>query len=68
MAGNCSALDSYESFADYVRLMRHITSDKLTISSMMRCRTDICSTLYGAGNTDVSGIGVSVVEFTRAAL
>jgi hypothetical protein len=55
----CASLQSITSFATYVGCMRKVTSQNLTVSAMAPCREQICSSLYGIGNADISGIGVS---------
>lgn len=57
--GACASLQPITSFASYVDCMRNVTSQDLTVSAMTQCRQAICSVLYGTGNADISGIGVS---------
>jgi hypothetical protein len=61
MSGNCSELNYESSFAAYVALMRNVTSQNLSLDSMVRCRPQICSVLYGVGNPDISGVGVIAI-------
>jgi hypothetical protein len=59
LPGECASLQSITSFTAYVGCMRNVTSQDLTVSAMTKCRQPICSALYGIGNADISGIGVS---------
>jgi hypothetical protein len=58
MAINCTALSSRTDFPDYVSLLLNISSHNL--STLAPCKPEMCSALWGIGNPDISGIGVSV--------
>lgn len=59
---NCAQNDltTITSFEDYIEKLRNGTNNTLTIGALRPCRQEICSTIYGAGNADVTGIGVSM--------
>ena len=58
----CKVLETIKDFADYVALLRNVTSDDISATAMEACRQEICSALYGNGNADVSGVGVGYVK------
>jgi hypothetical protein len=58
MAINCTALSSRTDFPDYVSLLYNVSSHNLR--TLAPCRPEMCSALWGIGNPDISGIGVSV--------
>jgi len=55
---NCTTLTSRTSFESYITLLQTTTSNNLTLIS--QCRKEICGALWGAGNPDVSGIGMAI--------
>lgn len=55
---NCSALTSRSSFASYVQAINSTTQFNETL--LTACQSNICNALWGDGNADISGIGVSV--------
>jgi hypothetical protein len=54
---NCSLLASRSSFANYVQEINATTNFNETL--LTDCQSDICNALWGDGNADISGIGVS---------
>jgi hypothetical protein len=54
---DCSIFVSINGFAEYIQLIRDTTGFNVTL--LTSCRNDICGALWGFGNSDVSGIGVS---------
>lgn len=57
---DCTRLQREQvSFEEYIGLIRDVTGQKISNITMAPCLQEICSTLYGTGNSDVSGIGVS---------
>jgi hypothetical protein len=57
MAVTCSVFKSLGDFSDYISLLRKETQFNTTL--LKQCQAEICTTLYGIGNPDVSGIGVN---------
>lgn len=57
---NCSALVSRKSFPDYVAAIRKATANDFALVD--QCRPEVCNALWGSGNPDISGVGVSQVE------
>lgn len=56
---NCTSLKLEQvSFEKYIGLIRDVAGRNISYTSMAPCLEEICSTLYGTGNSDVSGIGV----------
>ncbi|KAH6662210.1 hypothetical protein F5X68DRAFT_279913 [Plectosphaerella plurivora] len=55
---NCTALRSMKGFDEYIELLRNETDFEL--SRLEPCRSDVCDAVWGGGNPDISGIGVSV--------
>jgi len=55
--GNCSLLVARTDFANYVQQLQTATDFNQTW--LLACQADICDALWGDGNGDVSGIGVS---------
>jgi len=53
---NCASLDTRTSFASYVKEISAITGFQEPL--LEACKSAICTTLWGSGNADVSGIGV----------
>lgn len=56
MAVTCSDFQNLYDFSDYISQLRNETQFNTTI--LEQCQAEICTTLYGIGNPDVSGIGV----------
>jgi hypothetical protein len=56
-SGNCSLLVWRTNFATYVQELNNITNFSLPL--LEACQSDICNALWGDGNADISGIGVS---------
>lgn len=56
---SCAALSERTSFSSYIHLLREIAGDDWTVSALRPCQLEICSALWGTGNPDISGIGVS---------
>lgn len=54
---NCSSLVSRTSFASYIQVLNATTDFNLTL--LEACKGDICNALWGDGNSDIAGIGVS---------
>jgi hypothetical protein len=54
---NCSSLASRSSFTDYIQEINATTG--FNISLLSACKNDVCNALWGDGNADISGIGVS---------
>ncbi|KAL8691746.1 MAG: hypothetical protein Q9218_003095 [Villophora microphyllina] len=54
----CSSLRSRTDFTSYIAAIRASTGDNL--SRVTDCKVEICCALWGSGNPDVSGIGVSL--------
>jgi hypothetical protein len=59
---NCSLLATRTSFTAYVQALNTTTDFNTTL--LEACQSDICNALWGDGNADISGIGVSVVSNT----
>lgn len=61
MAGHskidCSTLTQRESFPGYIAKVRNATNGNFTL--VEQCKTEVCNALWGSGNPDISGIGVS---------
>jgi len=53
---DCSDLDTFKSFEDYMSLLRERTLFNETL--LRDCRIDVCQALWGFGVPDLSGIGV----------
>jgi hypothetical protein len=60
---NCSSLVSRTSFASYIQLLNATTGFNLTL--LEACKGDICNALWGDGNSDIAGIGVSFLSFRQ---
>lgn len=56
---DCSNLTSLSDFADYIDTLRSETEFKT--AQLQDCRPEICQAVYGTGNPDISGIGVSII-------
>lgn len=56
MAFSCSDFKKLDDFSDYISDLRNETRFNSTI--LQQCQGEICTTLYGIGNPDMSGIGV----------
>jgi hypothetical protein len=53
---DCSSLATRTQFNTYARLLLNATNG--TLESLYPCRNDVCSALWGEGNSDISGVGV----------
>lgn len=60
---NCSTLTSVRGFQDYIQIVRNETSFNQTL--LRFCQDEICGALWGVGNPDVSGIGVSAEDLPK---
>ncbi|THZ74787.1 hypothetical protein D6C84_09297 [Aureobasidium pullulans] len=59
MALNCTGLDDRQgSFASYVDKLRNASDGDFTLAQ--QCKSQICTALWGGGNPDISGVGMSV--------
>ncbi|KAB5581179.1 hypothetical protein GE09DRAFT_1051594 [Coniochaeta sp. 2T2.1] len=56
MAVTCSDFKNLGDFSDYISQIRRETHFKTTL--LEQCQAEICTTLYGIGNPDVSGVGM----------
>lgn len=54
----CQKFETLTNFEDYIDSLRD-TYQNITADAMEGCKKEICTTVYGTGNSDVSGIGVS---------
>jgi len=54
---DCSALADMTGFQEYMQLIRNETKFNTTLLGF--CQNEICGALWGVGNPDVSGIGVT---------
>lgn len=65
MAGNgtidCADLSVRTSFANYILTVEIVTQDNLSL--LASCKPELCTALWGSGNPDISGIGVSHKQF-----
>lgn len=55
---NCSLLIARKDFAGYIQELNLTTGFNVTL--LEACKGDICNALWGDGNADISGIGVSL--------
>lgn len=55
---DCNLLTSYESFDEYIESILNVTGDNL--HRVEGCKTEVCGALWGVGNADISGKGVSI--------
>lgn len=58
MAKNCTSLENFSNYEDYMPVLSNVFPNNITASAMQVCRTQICTALYSTGSPDVSGIGV----------
>lgn len=54
---DCSALTDLDAFPKYIATLRNETAFNLAL--LTDCKKDICDAVFGVGNPDVSGVGVS---------
>jgi hypothetical protein len=54
---NCSFLASRSGFAEYIQTINDTTGFNVTL--LEACQSNICNALWGVGNADISGIGVT---------
>ncbi len=62
----CSNLASRSSFPKYITAIRNATGNNFTLVD--QCQAEVCNALWGSGNPDISGIGVSQCYFFRSRL
>jgi len=55
---NCSGLERFSDFDTYIEVVRDRT--KFDEAALIQCQQQICLAIWGEGNPDISGIGVSV--------
>jgi hypothetical protein len=53
---DCEALNTRNKFATYIQTLENATHGNFSEARL--CKLEVCSALYGAGNPDISGIGV----------
>jgi len=54
---DCSTFLVRHDFDTYITLLLNATDNDL--SRLVKCRSEVCTALWGQGNSDISGIGVS---------
>lgn len=54
----CTALSTRTDFDGYVALLKNITGGNFSLVS--ECREEVCGALWGSGNPDISGIGMTI--------
>lgn len=54
---NCSLLATRTDFNSYAKKLLDVTNDNLQL--LDQCKVEVCGSLWGEGNGDISGIGVS---------
>lgn len=54
---NCSNFATRDNFDAYVTSLLNATKNDLAL--LYPCKSQICTALWGQGNSDISGIGVS---------
>ncbi|KAG9235323.1 hypothetical protein BJ875DRAFT_276889 [Amylocarpus encephaloides] len=57
--GSCDALSTRGSVVDYMQVI-NTTTNGFNESLLELCRSNICNSLWGFGNSDISGIGMIV--------
>jgi hypothetical protein len=60
---NCASLASRTSFENYIQKVNETTG--FNSSLLADCKSDICNALWGDGNADISGVGVSFAQSSR---
>ena len=63
---DCLDLVSRTSFPNYIATIRNRTGNNFALVD--QCKPEICNALWGSGNPDISGIGVSKSCFPSAKL
>ena len=63
---NCSQLGTRTDFKDYIHLLSNVTGGNLSLAS--GCKSEICAALWGLGNPDISGVGMTVGYILEAAI
>ncbi|CAM1509100.1 Fc.00g028390.m01.CDS01 [Cosmosporella sp. VM-42] len=63
---DCSALKKLSDFKDYIDALKEETD--FEISNLQACKVEICTAVYGTGNPDISGIGVTTGYIFEIAL
>lgn len=59
MSMNCSSLELRSGFADYIAKVDDVTGGDITLIS--QCKSEVCIAMWGNGNADISGVGVSAL-------
>lgn len=54
---NCSELATRTSFSSYIATVKNATANNFAL--VEQCRPEVCNALWGSGNPDISGVGVS---------
>jgi hypothetical protein len=57
-AQDCIALSVRTDFTAYIDLLRNLTNSDFSLAK--DCRKDVCGALWGSGNPDISGVGMSI--------
>lgn len=55
---DCSGLVTRISILQYLTALRSVTGEDL--SNITHCKATVCNALWGSGNPDISGTGVSI--------
>jgi hypothetical protein len=63
---DCIALSSRGDLKDYVHLLVNFTHGNL--SRVDECRKEVCGALWGTGNPDISGIGLTIGYLLESAI
>jgi len=68
---NCTLLATRSNFPDYIQVLRNETgtgiNSTMNLTLLGFCRPEVCNTLWGTGNADISGIGVRFFLICRRA-
>ena len=57
-AANCTELAIRDHFSDYIQKLNITTCGNLSLAAI--CKPQMCNALWGSGNPDITGLGVSV--------
>lgn len=62
----CSQLGTRTNFKTYIQLLSNATGGNFSLAS--GCKSEICAALWGSGNSDISGVGMTVGYILEVAI
>jgi len=63
---DCSQLGTRTDFKNYINLLSNVTGGNFSLVS--GCKSEVCTALWGSGNPDISGVGMTIGYILEVAI